>query len=315
MLEEFTEYLTEQVQRAIYCWGGQGEAATEELIRKKETSSKNAERAIACLKRLAAKGIKEPAMYDCSGLGMAFLQGRIFKSDMSADSMMGKCVQIAKSELKKGDWVFKTDSKGKAYHIGYIVDGELNVVEAQGRDDGVVKRPLKKGGWNRFGRPECFRQEIEADKTLSGILRKGDEGAMVKLLQETLIAKGYALAKYGADGDFGAETEEAVKAFQKASGLVVDGIVGTKTIAALEAKTEKWTCSRSLKLTSPYMRGEDVRALQTALDKLNYAAGEADGIYGKRTESAVRAFQKDKKLTADGIAGKETITVLGGIWK
>ena len=65
-------------------------------------------------------------------------------------------------------------------------------------------------------------------------LYKGLRGDDVVELQKRLISLGYELPKYGADGDFGAETEAAVKAFQKEHGLDVDGIVGNYTFAAIE---------------------------------------------------------------------------------
>lgn len=53
-------------------------------------------------------------------------------------------------------------------------------------------------------------------------------------------------------------------------------------------------------------KGSDVTRLQAALNALGYDCGEADGIFGVKTEAAVRAFQADKGLTVDGIAGKAT---------
>lgn len=64
-------------------------------------------------------------------------------------------------------------------------------------------------------------------------LRNGDEGADVKELQSLLIQKGYDLGRWGADGDFGDATEMAVRAFQEAAGIEIDGIVGKDTYAAL----------------------------------------------------------------------------------
>ena len=63
---------------------------------------------------------------------------------------------------KKGCFVFRKNIKGRAYHIGYVVDDELNVVESKGRDDGVVKRPINAsiGYWNAFGIPSFFAEEI-----------------------------------------------------------------------------------------------------------------------------------------------------------
>lgn len=67
------------------------------------------------------------------------------------------------------------------------------------------------------------------------ILKKGMEGEDVKELQTRLIALGYSMPKYGADGDYGSETVSAVKAFQEDNGLEVDGEFGSKSLAALEA--------------------------------------------------------------------------------
>ena len=65
-------------------------------------------------------------------------------------------------------------------------------------------------------------------------LRRGDKGEAVKELQKALISLGYPLPRYGADGDFGKETEAAVKAFQADNGLKADGIAGPKTLEAIE---------------------------------------------------------------------------------
>ena len=64
-------------------------------------------------------------------------------------------------------------------------------------------------------------------------LKRGNNGDQVVVLQHLLNVEGYKLT---IDGDFGAKTEAAVKAFQKAKGLTADGIVGPKTWAALGVK-------------------------------------------------------------------------------
>jgi len=65
--------------------------------------------------------------------------------------------------------------------------------------------------------------------------RRGSKGAGVQLLQETLIAKGFSCGPTGADGDFGINTENAVKAFQDAAVIPVTGVVDERTWAALQA--------------------------------------------------------------------------------
>ena len=58
-------------------------------------------------------------------------------------------------------------------------------------------------------------------------------------------------------------------------------------------------------------RGEEVRQIQTALQNRGYDPGSVDGIYGERTEAAVRQFQADQGLAVDGIAGPDTLAALG----
>ena len=63
-----------------------------------------------------------------------------------------------------------------------------------------------------------------------------------------------------------------------------------------------------------YMPDPEVVAIQRNLNSLNYYAGPLDGIYGPVTEAAVKKFQADYHITADGIVGRETTQTLGGVW-
>jgi peptidoglycan hydrolase-like protein with peptidoglycan-binding domain len=66
-------------------------------------------------------------------------------------------------------------------------------------------------------------------------LKNGDSGTAVRLIQESLIAQGYNLGPSGADGDFGGDTETAVRQFQIDTGAVLlDGIVGPETMGLLD---------------------------------------------------------------------------------
>jgi len=79
------------------------------------------------------------------------------------------------------------------------------------------------------------------------ILMKGQKSELVRQLQKDLIALGYSLAPYGADGDFGTVTENAVRKFQADNKLTVDGKVGPQTkkkiaeLLAAKAKAETET--------------------------------------------------------------------------
>ena len=70
---------------------------------------------------------------------------------------------------------------------------------------------------------------------------------------------------------------------------------------------------RVLKLTEPIIQGEDVRQVQQALIEAGFDVGSdgADGIFGKGMDGAVKEFQQQKGLTADGIVGDETRRLLG----
>lgn len=71
------------------------------------------------------------------------------------------------------------------------------------------------------------------------MLKFGSRGTDVKFLQSMLLQLGEKLPKYGADGDFGSETEAALKSFQKKNKLEVDGIVGPKTWAKIDELAAK----------------------------------------------------------------------------
>ena len=58
-------------------------------------------------------------------------------------------------------------------------------------------------------------------------------------------------------------------------------------------------------------RGNEVTQIQTKLKRWGYYKGSVDGIYGSKTVSAVKSFQRKNGLTADGIAGTRTLNAMG----
>ena len=125
-------------------------------------------------------------------------------------------------------------------HVGVYVGGGY-AVDARGFSYGCVKTRVKDRNWTHwyflpfidYGEASNAKQPQTEYALGSRLLTKGTEGNDVKQLQEHLLKLGYSLPKYGADGDFGSETEAAVRAFQKAEGLEVDGKYGEKSHAAL----------------------------------------------------------------------------------
>ena len=156
-LSEFNEYLNEQVGQP-YVIGGQHTKLTPDnyikVIERKETSAQNAEDAIAYCKNLFDNGASVLYAYDCSGLGMYYLQNvtNTYSHDMSANGMMGECEKA--DEPKKGYWVFRLND-GKATHIGYMVS-DTEVIHAKGRKFGVTKERWKKSYWHVTGIPKCI---------------------------------------------------------------------------------------------------------------------------------------------------------------
>lgn len=252
-LKAFLDYLHEQVRNhSIYVWGAQGQQGatiTEAWIKRRETSDANYKRAVKFWKKQCDAGYGDVLRaFDCSGLGMYWLQNvsKILKSDCNAHGLYGKCKKLKKADLRVGDFVFKINSIGRATHIGYVADTDINVIEALGRDAGVVKRPLSKGNWNGFGRPPFWTEEevreIEGNPepepkppegfVFTRALRYGCQGEDVCELKKLLNAAGFTGLTV-TNKNYLSKTKAKVKAYQKAAGLEVDGKAGPLTIAAL----------------------------------------------------------------------------------
>ncbi|HJA26007.1 MAG TPA: peptidoglycan-binding protein [Candidatus Fournierella merdigallinarum] len=160
-------------------------------------------------------------------------------------------------------------------------------------------------------------------------LRRGDSGTSVEQLQfwlQQLSEFDPALPDIAVDGVFGPATEAAVKAFQKENGLTEDGVVGRMTWDAiydqymsLESdvdQSDNGYPGSPLRLGS---RGDAVRKIQfwLRIAATNYSsipAPTVDGIFGGATEAAVKAFQREFGLTADGVVGPATWQALYEIY-
>jgi N-acetylmuramoyl-L-alanine amidase len=139
-------------------------------------------------------------------------------------------------------------------------------------------------------------------------LRRGEAGEGVRDLQRRLAALGHDCAGDEA-GEFGPATEAAVRAFQQQRGLLVDGLCGTQTWAAL-VESGFALGDRMLYFRQPMLRGDDVAELQRRLNTLGFDAGREDGILGHETAGAIVELQRNVGLAPDGICGPATVAAL-----
>ena len=156
------------------------------------------------------------------------------------------------------------DGLGNASHIGIVTgkgEGAIHSSSSRGcvAESGFRGKTIR-GGWNRVGlwnkvryegcgeeggaeRQGRFCGSAVAERTEPSLcsapcsaLRKGDRGEAVREMQEALMARGYDLGRWGADGIFGKQTLKAVKAFQEDCGIKADGIVGRITYGKLNGE-------------------------------------------------------------------------------
>lgn len=137
----------------------------------------------------------------------------------------------------------KADNKGGPDHIGIVEEvknGIITVIEGN-YSNSVKRRPLEVNGKyiRGFICPKYDAETTTTTKTKGDYtmemrnLKKGCKGEDVRALQILLIGRGYSCGSKGADGDFGSNTDSAVRRYQKAKGLEVDGIAGKNTMSSL----------------------------------------------------------------------------------
>ena len=217
-IDDFIAYLESHIGDA-YVWGAQGErvdnrADLEKWVRRKETSRREADRALAYIK----KATKTPLYaFDCSGLIIHWLRDikGLIDHDTNAQGLYKQCKQQGKLgawQMQPGNLVFRYSfTKGKMGHVGVYV-GNGMVIEAKGRDYGVVNLHLSFGGWTHQGRHPALAEDTAP--TVFRLTSPMMRGENVKLMQTALNACGYDCGK--ADGICGKATMTAVKAFATA---------------------------------------------------------------------------------------------------
>lgn len=130
---------------------------------------------------------------------------------------------------------WQASDKKTMSHIGWYIGGGWMI-----HCSGTVKKEKLSAKVTHWAIPKGLNGSVPT--TDKPTLRRGSSGEYVTLLQTKLIQRGYDLQPYGADGKYGAKTENAVKAFQRDNGLTADGVCGKNTWSAIDSgKTTLYT--------------------------------------------------------------------------
>ena len=144
------------------------------------------------------------------------------------------------------------------------------------------------------------KEALYSEDAIPHSLSYGEKSDEVLKYQNRLFKLGYLTTE--PDGTFGKDTASAVKLFQQLNGLIADGHIGPQTrklLMSSDAQANALTIG---------MSGDTVKNVQKMLKKLGYLSS-ADGYFGSGTEAAVRSFQKQNGLSADGKVGRATMTM------
>jgi len=265
-----------------YIWGQAGDLWTEGkqkqkvnyMISKYGTSwEKNSEAKNDHYYSAAKIGSKWIGHYvaDCSGLfRWAFNQFKIYIAHGSNTIWKGYCTKQGNlsggrrtdgEALKPGTAVF-TDHSGDKTHIGLFI-GNGKVIEASSTEAGVCVSNVSANKWKCWGELKNVDYAMNEDtgfpveSTWRATIRRGSKGKEVEECQTMLYKLGYDIGIDGIDGDFGRNTEKAVKAFQSDHRLTVDGVCGPMTWDALQKAYKAMTEEPQEKLYTVCIRHLD----------------------------------------------------------
>ena len=146
--------------------------------------------------------------------------------------------------------------------------------------------------------------------------RRGDSGPVVAEVRSKLATLGLLDEAPGSElldpmgALFDEATDLAVRAFQQQRGISVDGEVGPQTYQALDEARRRLGDRILFWVPARLMAGDDVAALQRRLLDMGFDCGRIDGLFGADTEQALREFQRNIGIAADGTCGPATLKAL-----
>lgn len=203
-----------------------------------------------------------------------------------------------------GDDVLRIQTR--LYETGYLTSNEYITGYFGDITEQAVMKMQEINGLNMDGIIGQHTFELLYSEDIkSNYIAAGEKSEEVLKYQNRLRELGYLTTT--PDGVFGADTVAAVKQFQSRNDLIVDGYLGPTTCQVLESTG---AAPNGLSLGD---RSDSVKRVQELLSKYGYMTeSNATGYYGEITQAAVKNFQSANGLTADGMAGKQTMAVLTG---
>lgn len=139
------------------------------------------------------------------------------------------------------------------------------------------------------------------------ILAEGNTGDAVVRLQQRLQQLGYFTAN--PTGNYGPITRDAVIAFQRQAGIPASGVTNRQTWNALLGYSQTQVTAR------PSLGTEQIRELQEGLRGLGYLKANSTGNFGPLTRDALIRFQRDYRLSTDGIADAQALAAVREVYQ
>jgi N-acetylmuramoyl-L-alanine amidase len=144
------------------------------------------------------------------------------------------------------------------------------------------------------------------------VLRRGDTGVEVADIRSRLVRLRLLQSDDASleDAAYDDDVEQAVRTFQQQRGIAVDGICGPQTLRHLDEA--RWSLGDRVLAYTPghLIHGDDVLDLQQRLTRMGFDCGRPDGVFGALTDKALRDFQRNVGVEADGTCGFTTYWAL-----
>jgi peptidoglycan hydrolase-like protein with peptidoglycan-binding domain len=192
----------------------------------------------------------------------------------------------------------------RLYEMGYLASADMVTGHFGDVTESAVKKMQENNGLAADGKVgEMTVDLLYSEEAKPNLIAYGEQSDIVLAAQKRLKELGYLTTT--PDGKYGNDTSIAVKQFQSRNDLVVDGFLGPSTREVLNSSS---AVPNGLMLGDS---GEAVKRVQELLNKYGYISSDnMTGYFGEVTEDAVKSFQKNNGLSADGNVGVMTMTKL-----